>query len=183
MDEESYAEDSHALILWEIDAAHYALLCLAISTFKESLGMNQSLDDIVLIWDCAAEALLRSSKPSVTVRRDILFNPKFFCSVVGRAEEILKEDTVGLGIFEKESLCVLAADAMEVSRHLCASLRRGDPESRSEPSWMYDLGVCAGKEELYPTVLLYLLCLERCGSKYLLGLPVVSEFENLPFLS
>ena len=49
VDEESYAEDSHALILWEIDAAHYALLCLTISTFKESLGINQSLDDIVLI--------------------------------------------------------------------------------------------------------------------------------------
>lgn len=163
---ENYFEDSHAFIFQEVDQAHYSLLGLAISTFKDSLDSNGSLENAVLVWDCAAEAHFRSHKMISPVAKDILFSPKLVCAVLGRRREILQDKVGALDSFD--------IDAQSVAELLTESLLKAGRTSELSPDWMFGLGVCSNQIELYPVLLLYLLCLELCDSKYLLGLPPVS---------
>ncbi|UPQ96714.1 hypothetical protein HOP50_01g00040 [Chloropicon primus] len=181
VDEEEYLEDdSNSLLLWDMDAAHYSLLRLAIDTFLESDRVDQSVMDIVLLWDCAAEAIFRSQRTEVPICPDVLFSAKLFSAVLQKREEILAKKWLALGPFEADLTSCGVANEAEVAQHIVNGLRKGDSgSSQPIPDWMYDISVCEGRMDLYPLILLYLLCIEVSGSKYLLGLPVSMKLSKI----
>ena len=175
--------DVHGVISLLVDSTHYELLCLAIDIFGNSSRVGCSVDSLVVTWDCAAEAIFRSDCTHERLSMRSLFSSKFLCGILGKCDEILEMYMPNgnvLSAFEmnRDSSVV---DPESLAKYMASldSDSRASKSSPLSPGWMYDLDLCASQIQFYPLILLFLLCLELCGSRYLLGLPVNLKLSKI----
>jgi hypothetical protein len=177
-------KDCHATIFSELLANHYNLLGTAIDVFLNLSGACIPLEKIVTTWDCAADALFywSTNTKNQFISAGTLFSSKILVGILEKRKEILQKYMNGAfplnGVEPDLNQKIDHIDTMDITRKIHAVVSEFKGRDLS-PDWMFGLHLCGGKQELYPLILLFLLCVELSGSRYLLGLPVNMKLSKI----